>query len=497
MQNLLTPDPVALHAHLRPQQLACLEFASGRRWTYAEFDQAIERTVAALTKGFGIEPGQRVAAIAHNCAETVLLQQACMRIGAMLAPLNWRLSAVELEAILADCSPSLVLRGDKVPAPATPPGAISIGVAEMAAAIDAAAPGARLAPAPADRPAVLLYTSGTSGKPKGVILTAQNLLATAINFGVLGEVSPESVFLCDAPMFHVIGAVTTIQSPFLRGGSILISSSFDAVATNLRLADESLRVTHYFCVPQMAESLRYAPHFEPEKWRLKALFTGGAPNPPASIRWWLSQGVKMVDGYGMTENGTVLGMPLNAELIAPKAGSVGFAGPATWVRLVDDAGADVGDDTPGELLVFGPNVTPGYWNRPEETARTFTADGWLRTGDIARRDKDGFIFIVDRRKDMFISGGENVYPIEIEAVLVEHEAVLEAAVVGVPDERWGEVGRAYIVPKSGCEISVEELAAHCETRLARYKLPKEFRVVEALPRTASGKIQKNTLRAEA
>jgi len=204
----------------------------------------------------------------------------------------------------------------------------------------------------------------------------------------------------------------------------------------------------------------------------------------------------MADGYGMTENGTVLGMPLNAELIAAKAGSVGFAAPATWVRIVDGGDRDVAANTPGEILVYGPNVTPGYWNRPDEHAKNFTRDGWLRTGDIGRRDADGYIFIVDRRKDMFISGGENVYPIEIEAVLVEHEAVLDAAVIGVPDARWGEVGRAYVVVKEGCEPSQDDLAAHCSARLARYKLPKEFRLVEALPRTASGKVQKNALRKE-
>lgn len=496
MQDFLSPDPVALHAQLRPRRLACRELSSGRSWTYAAFDEAIQQTAAALVDRYKIGAGQRVAVIAHNCAEIVLLQQACIRIGAIVAPLNWRLSKPELEVILADCTPGLLVRSDNASAPAAPSGTVEISLAELTDAIASSVPGPRRPPTLGDTPALLLYTSGTSGKPKGVILTAQNLFATGLNFGVLGEVTPDSVFLCDSPMFHVIGMVTTIQSPFLRGATVLLSSSFDAATTNRRLADDTLRVTHYFCVPQMAEALRHAENFEPHKWRLTALFTGGAPNPPTNIRWWLSQGVKMADGYGMTENGTVLGMPLDAELIAAKAGSVGFAGPATWVRIVDGEDRDVGENVPGEILVYGPNVTPGYWNRPDEHARNFTADGWLRTGDIARRDADGFVFIVDRRKDMFISGGENVYPIEIEAILVEHEAVLDAAVIGVPDERWGEVGRAFVVLKPGFEPSPEDLAAHCQARLARYKLPKEFRLVESLPRTASGKVQKNSLRHE-
>lgn len=494
MQDFLTPDPVALHARLRPNHLACLEFSSGRRWTYAAFDSSIERTVAALKDHYGIRPGQRVAIVAHNCAETLMVQQACMRMGAILAPLNWRLSQPELEVILDDCAPSLLILAEGAAAPATPSGCFVTSMPEIAKAIEAAAPGSRQAPTAADTPAILLYTSGTSGKPKGVILTAANIFATGVNFGVLGEVTPDSVFLCDSPMFHIIGIVTTVQSPFLRGASVLLSSGFDAAMTNQRLADDALRVTHYFCVPQMAEALRYAPHFEPEKWRLTALFTGGAPNPPTHIRWWLTQGVPMVDGYGMTESGTTLGMPLVPELIAAKAGSVGFAGPATAVRIVDASDQDVSDNEPGEVLIFGPNVTPGYWNRPDERTNNFTADGWLRTGDIARRDKDGYIFIIDRRKDMFISGGENVYPVEIESVLIEHQAVMEAAVVGVPDKRWGEVGRAFVVLKPGSQASQEELLAHCLAKLARYKLPKEFRFVDALPRTSSGKVQKHSLR---
>jgi fatty-acyl-CoA synthase len=269
------------------------------------------------------------------------------------------------------------------------------------------------------------------------------------------------------------------------------------VVTNERLADGALGITHYFCVPQMAEALRYADGFRPEAWSLTALFTGGAPNPPTNIRWWVDQGVAMVDGFGMTEAGTVLGMPLDPDLIVTHAGAVGLAGPATAVRIVDLHERDVPDGTAGEILVKGPHVSPGYWNRPGEREKAFTADGWLRTGDVARRDADGYISIVDRRKDMFITGGENVYPVEIENALIEHPAVMEVAVIGVPDARWGEVARAFVVPKPGARVTEDELAAHCAERLARYKIPKSFHVTDQLPRTGSGKVQKHRLRAAA
>jgi fatty-acyl-CoA synthase len=202
----------------------------------------------------------------------------------------------------------------------------------------------------------------------------------------------------------------------------------------------------------------------------------------------------MVDGFGMTEAGTVLGMPIEADAIARKAGSAGLPAPALSLRIVDDGGHDVPAGEPGEIWLAGPNVTSGYWNRPDETARAFTADGWFRTGDIARQDDDGFVTLVDRRKDMFISGGENVFPVEVEMVLLDHPDVAEAAVIGVTDERWGEAGRAFVVVKPGSMFDPAALSTHCAARIARYKVPKEFLAIEALPRTASGKIQKHLLR---
>lgn len=492
MQDWIAPDPVALHAQGHPEKLALVDLASGRRWTYAELDLSVEQAITVLA-AYGIGRGDRVAALAKNSAELLLAQQAAMRMGAIFVPLNWRLNPAELGPILEDCTPHLLLEDGTVSVE-PPAGCRSVPVSDFGRDVRDADRGPRQPLRTADMPCVILYTSGTSGVPKGVILTPQTLFFTAVNFGVLGGVTPTSVFLAESPMFHVIGLVTSIWPPLLHGGAVLVSGGFDAAVTNARLADRSLGITHYFCVPQMAEALRHAEGFRPSAWSLTALFTGGAPNPPVNIRWWVDQGVGMVDGFGMTEAGTVLGMPLDHDLIATHAGAVGQTGPATAIRIVDLEERDLPDGTPGEILVKGPNVTPGYWNRPEEGAKAFTADGWLRTGDIGVRDADGYVAIVDRRKDMFISGGENVYPVEIEAVLSEHPAVLEVAVIGVPDERWGEVGRAFVVPKSDAMTTEDELRSHCEARLARYKVPRRFEIVEKLPRTGTGKVQKQRLR---
>jgi fatty-acyl-CoA synthase len=489
-----TPDPMALHARAQPDRLACVDLASGRRWTYRAFDEAIQRAVGVLESGHGVEPGQRIATLARNSGDLLILQQAAMRLGAIFVPLNWRLAGAEQQAILADCDPVLLLHDTALDL-ALPKRCMPVEVATFAKAVEAQAPAPRH-PLPAgDAPSIILYTSGTSGRPKGVIVTEHNALATAVNFGVLGRVGNASVFLCDAPMFHVIGLITNLRPPLLRGGTVLISPGFDAGATNRRLADPALGITHYFCVPQMARMLREHPDFTPALWTsLTAIFTGGAPNPAADINWWLAQGIRMVDGFGMTEAGTVLGMPVEAGRIAGKAGSSGLPAPMIGLRIVDDADRDVAAGMPGEIWLSGPSITSGYWNRPEETERAFTADGWFRTGDIARQDDEGFVTLVDRRKDMFISGGENVYPVEIETVLLDHPDIAEAAVIGVVDERWGEVGRAFVVAKPGRVVDPGALASHCTARIARYKVPKEFLLTEALPRTASGKIQKHILR---
>ncbi len=482
-------DHVGLQARLQPDRLAAADLATGRRWTYREFDRSIGQCAAVLS-AHGIAVGDRVAVLARNRVGLVILHLACARLGAIYTPLNWRLSPGELADLAADCEPAILL-GDASLAAA---GLDGQSLDAFFEAVDAAEPAAP-EPIEPNRPSLILYTSGTSGRPKGALLSERNLAETAINLSLLIEIDRNSVVLCDAPMFHVIGLVTNVRAPLMRGGAILVSDGFVPARTLQRLGDPALGVTHYFCVPQMAAALRSQPDFDPKALHgLKAIFTGGALHPAALIRAWLADGIAAVDGYGMTEAGTVFGMPLDKALIDARAGSAGIAAPGVQTKIVDANGDELPPGEPGELLIRGANLTSGYWRREAESAAAFTADGWFRTGDIAVADAEGYHWLVDRRKDMFISGGENVYPAEIEGVLAGHPQIAECAVVGVPDRTWGEVGHLVLVAAPGQELEVVDILASLAERLARYKTPKHVSVLAALPRNGAGKVVKSELK---
>ena len=485
-------DFIALHARSRPAFPALVDAESRRSLTYAELDRAIASAVTVLV-GLGATEGSRVATLSRNRPEILILHFACARMGAILVPLNWRLSRVELEAILLDCAPD-VLVSDGVAAAEAPSGCVALDLETLSSLFREAAPAPSGFSDP-DLPSLMLYTSGTSGRPKGVMLSERNLLATAVNFTVLGQVTANSVFLADAPMFHVIGLVTNFRPALLMGATVVVSPGFDPATTLERLADEQLSISHYFCVPQMADMLRATPAYDPKRLgSLAAIFTGGAPHPAVSIRQWLDDGITIADGYGMTEAGTVLGMPLDRDVIARKAGSAGLMPPTIRHRIVDEEDRPCAPGEVGELLLSGDNITSGYWNRREETAKAFTDDGFFRTGDLVRSDGEGFFYLVDRKKDMFISGGENVYPAEVEAALREHPDIVEACVVGMPDAQWGEVGHAVLVLRPGASMDEKAIRAHCEQRLARYKLPKKILALDQLTRTGSGKVVKSELK---
>jgi fatty-acyl-CoA synthase len=491
------PDFLRLHARAAPERLACVDLASGRRWSYSELDRDADRCATVLRERWAVGAGDRVAVLARNGAAQFLVHLACCRLGAMFVSLNWRLADAELTELVGDCEPQVLLH-DVAHASRAVGAAAAVPCAALDDLVQALAAAAPLPAVPCDidTPTAILYTSGTSGRPKGVLVTERNAFFTGLNFMLLGAVTPASVLLLDAPMFHVIGLVASLRSVMMQGGTVLLSAAFEPATTLARLGDPALAVTHYFCVPQMAERLRAEPSFDPARLRgLTALFTGGAPNPAANVRRWLADGVRMVDGYGMTEAGTVLGMPLDRAVLERKAGAAGLAAPTVEVRFVDAGGNDVADGEVGELVLRGPNVMPGYWRRPVDTAAAFLDGGWYRSGDLAHRDAEGFVTIVGRSKDMYVSGGENVYPAEIEACLMTHVAVAEAAVVGVPDPQWGEAGVAFVVAAPDCTPGEAELRAHLERHIARYKLPRRWLFVASLPRTSTGKLQKQQLRA--
>lgn len=355
-------DYFALQASMQPQRQAVRDLTSGEIQTYRDLDAQVGRCAAAL-RAHGVGVGDRLAVLARNRAVLVALHGACARLGAIYVPLNWRLSASEIAALVADCEPRLILCNSTL-------GAIGLNGVDLDAFAAETVASAPLPPRPVDRerPSLILYTSGTSGRPKGALISEGNIEQSAFNFSLLGRVTHDSVFLCDTPMFHVIGLVATVRSAILRGGALLISDGFAASRTLARLSDPALGVTHYFCVPQMAAMLRSDPAYDPDRLRkLTAIFTGGAPHPAAAIRAWLRDEIVVADGFGMSETGTVSCMPLDLDLIDRHAGSVGFVPPGVSLRIADAVGRDFPPGEAGELLVRGANVTRGYWRRPAET----------------------------------------------------------------------------------------------------------------------------------
>jgi fatty-acyl-CoA synthase len=347
---------------------------------------------------------------------------------------------------------------------------------------------------PAGAPCTLLYTSGTTGRPKAAIITRSGAFFAGLNFAFVGGVGADCAILSDAPMFHTVGLFATARTAATVGATLVISDRFLPEQTLAVLSDPALGITHYFAVPQIAATLRAHPAYpRADLSRLHGIYVGGAPLAPALADAFLADGVRLINGYGMTEAGTVMHMPNDAALLAARPASAGLPGPFVEVRIARLDGSEAAPGEVGEIWLRGPAVTPGYWNNESATQAAFTG-GWLRSGDAARRDADGYFWLVDRLKDMYISGGENVYPAEVENVLRGHPDIADAAVLGVPHAVWGEAGIAFIVTREGAALAGADVLAFCAGQLARFKHPATVRFVAAIPRTASGKIQKHLLR---
>jgi fatty-acyl-CoA synthase len=489
-------DPVATYARTNPNRLAVVDLESDRRWTYAQLDTAVNRLASWLVAELGGASDKRVATLSKNCAEMLILQLACVRAGTIFVPFNWRLAPAEIEALAADAEPELVFHEPEF----SPPSAArrALGLSSMLALGNEGAAPPTDARRPFDAVSTLLYTSGTSGRPKGVMLSEENSFWGCVNFIYGNDVTVRSTFLCDMPLFHTAGLFAATRVPIQAGATVLISKGFDPDKTLARVADPALGITHYFSVPQMAATLWNQPGFKPEMLHgLVGWAIGGAPNPKSQTEKFARAGVKITEGFGMSETGSNFGMPTHdVELLISKAGSCGLPFMTVETRIIDEEGKEVSVGETGELWLRGPCIASGYWNQPEVTAKAFV-DGWFNTGDAAMRDEDGFFYIVDRRKDMYISGGENVYPAEVEAAIAELPDVAECAVIGMADERWGEVGRAYVIAVAGKQITEDAIVAHCASRLAKFKVPKSVVITDIIPRTASGKVQKHLLKERA
>jgi fatty-acyl-CoA synthase len=460
-------------ARATPQRIAIDHL--GRTVTYAELDDASEQLAASFVER-GLERGDRVATLTGNSPEHVAVFFACAKMGLILAPLSWRLAAPELAYQLADAEPALFLVEDEYAALAD-----ATGHPFERLVLPDMSEGQSLGHVAEDEdPLLLVYTSGTTGRPKGALLTHANCFWTNLGFDLATGVSGDDVVLQVLPQFHCGGWNVQALLAWWKGATVVLERSFDP-ARCLALIEHK-RITTMMGVPANYLFLAQDPAFgTTDLTSLRRAVVGGAPMPEPLLETWHERGVDVVQGYGLTEAApNVLCLP--PEDAMRKLGSAGKPYPHVDVRLSDE----------GELQVRGPNVFAGYWRNPEATAAAFD-DGWLRTGDVAERDGEGFYRIKGRLKDMYISGGENVYPAEVESVLHEHPAVADAAVVGVPDERWGEVGVAFVVAAG--ETSEEALIEFVRTRLARFKAPKAVRFVDVLPRSAMGKVAKEELRA--
>ncbi|HEX8442687.1 MAG TPA: AMP-binding protein [Allosphingosinicella sp.] len=486
------PDITAKRAELSPNSVAFEEVATGRVWSYGQLDHRAGQ-LASLLAARGITPGDRVAILCRNRVAFFELLFGCAKLGAILVPLNWRMPPAELAQLVADAAPSLLLFGAEDEAAAA-----MLGIERIGLDLDYEATLAVMQPYPARAhwPAAdtwyLLYTSGTTGASKGVIYTYRMALANYVNLRSAIDLRSTDSTANFLPLFHTAGINLHALPTLLAGGSVLVLPGFDEEA--LIALFEARRLDVFFAVPAVYQALLSHPRFATLPLdAVRHWGCGGAPLPDQLVERCRALGIRVCNGMGMTETGPT------AFLIDPadawdRIGSVGKPQLLCSVRIVNQAGRDVPDGAEGDLLFAGPGVTPGYWRNPQETAAAFTADGWLRSGDIARRDEDGFCYISGRRKEMFVSGGENVFPAEVENVLCAHPAVAEVAVVAAPDPRWAEVGRAFILPIPGvAALDYVELESFCRARLAPYKVPKYFEIVSDFPRTAAGKIRKHLL----
>ncbi|SJZ45860.1 fatty-acyl-CoA synthase [Enhydrobacter aerosaccus] len=498
-------DWIAHHAGRRPHQLAIHDLQTARKFSYADLHHRTNRLAAALA-ALGIGKGDRIALLAPNCAEYFELQFACGRLGAIMLPLNWRLTVPELEYILGDSTPKLLIHDSSFSEAASKlahlcklPHLLEIDHERPDGAYERALAGGHAVPDPIalthDDIGMVMYTSGTTGHPKGAIITHGMVFWNCVNLGIPALISPLTVQLVVLPLFHT-GGLNCYANPVLHaGGTILVMRSFDPGLALDYISDPALGITHFFAVPAPYQFMMQHPNFQSaDLTRLQIAGVGGAPCALAILEGWTERGVPLVQGWGMTETSPA-GTMLDASDAIRKLGSAGKAMMHTAIRIVDEAGHDVARGVVGELLIKGPNITPGYWNKPEATANAFS-DGWLHTGDAARMDDEGFIYIVDRWKDMYISGGENVYPAEVENVLFQLPQVADAAIIGIPNERWGEVGLAIIVRKADQPLEEADVIRHCLGKLAKFKVPQSIAFVEALPRNATGKVLKRELRVQ-
>lgn len=504
---MIHADVLGERARLTPSKLALVDVTTGARLTYAELDARAVTGAGVLRRQLRLAKGERFGILASNRLEYLDFVFAAGKSGAVMVPLGTRLTAHELQHIVADSGMSVLVYDDAFAdtiQALRPQVSIEryVSLDRLAAEGDRSYAALRASEASAGQPFIrercgpedlyaLLYTSGTTGRPKGVMIPHRMVAWNGYNTVACWQLREDEVTPIFTPLYHAGGLGAFLVPIVTIGATVVLHKGFEPSEVWRTIVAE--RCTVVLGVPTIWKILMEAPEFATaDLSSVRAFMCGGAPLPEYIAQAYQARGVVFKQGYGLTEVGVnCFAMTIDDSL--RRRGSIGKPLMMTEATLVDEQGVQVPGGEVGELLLRGPHVSRGYWNNPDATAAALDPDGWFHTGDLARMDTDGFFYIAGRRKDMFISAGVNVYPAEIEAELLQHAAIADAAVVGIPHDTWGEVGVAYVVPRGGQTVSSGDLADFLEGRLARYKIPKEFVMLDALPRTAYGKVQRTHL----
>lgn len=480
--------------HYSPLRCAIKDGHTGFEINYKDLYLQSCRGAEYLKNTYNLKVGDRVAVLAMNDLSYVVLFFALQRLGVILVPVNYRLTAREIEHIVSDCQPKLIVHdaiyAESVGQHTFAERLLLTGEDSFAAVItDVEFSLRERFDGQESSVAMIIYTSGTTGAPKGAMITNRMLFWNSLNTTLRLNVSQNDCAVVFLPFFHT-GAWNVLTTPFLhRGAKIVFINKFDA-GSILQLSQDE-RASLIFGVPTTMDMMAQHSLFETvDLSSVRYAVVGGEPMPVPLIEKWHGKGLPVRQGYGLTEFGPNV-FSLNEEDALRKIGSIGFANFYVQTRIVDDKGTEVAANEVGELLLKGPMCMAGYWNNPEATRKTMI-DGWLATGDLAYKDEEGYHYIAGRKKDMYKSGGENVYPAEIEQVLQKHSGVREVAVIGVADEKWGEVGKAFVVLQDR-SLTTEDLISYCLENLAKFKIPKYFEFIDALPKGDSGKILKRAL----
>lgn len=497
-------DWIDKRAFITPERTALMD--ERRQLSYLEMSAEVNRLARMLDDRYGLQPGERVGILAANSIEYLLTLFAIAKLGCIAVVLNIRLTPDELEYQLNDSGTRILIAETAYRIEGE--GLLeTTGIQDILwydhreespmqlCNLSAAYPAELLTRKEADgnSPFIICYTSGTTGRPKGAVLTQENMFWNAVNNVLALDLTSHDKSLTLLPLFHIGGIGLFALPTLFAGGAVIVPNRFDPEKA-LQLIEEHA-VTIVMGVPTIYDYIQKSPNFETANLQsIRWFYCGGAPCSHELIHIYLERGLTFAQGFGMTEASPTVFMT-SREDYTRKIGSIGKPVMFSEIRVVDEGGRDVSRGEIGELLIKGGNIMQGYWNRPEATAATFR-DGWLLTGDLVTQDEEGFVYIVGRKKDMMISGGENIYPLEVEQVIGQLSAVDEVAVIGMADPKWGEVPVAVISVKAGHELTMDDVKNHCFKRLAKYKVPVMVRFVSALPKNATGKIDKKMIKTD-